>query len=123
MNEVFYFGCIKEPGHYLWTRHGHRIHHPSHPELPEDFPVRIHILDGGLLPPCKQEIEGQAALWFTDGWTIISFWDRSVDKRGACNSSFIVRGVHTFEEAVKRAREVFPSVWRRFTFEVRRSDQ
>jgi hypothetical protein len=121
MTDVFYFGCIQGPGHFLWSSESQRTRAGSR-GFPDDFPVEPCSLDGGLLGPMHYhgpEVEGQAAVWRGRGWTIISFWDRSVDKRGACNSSFVVRGTLSFDEAVTRAKAAFPNVWARFTFEVK----
>lgn len=112
----FYFGCWgKEAGHYLWTPRGNRTHDQL---LPADFPVAHHSLDGSLLPPRQPEAEGRATHVHVNGWTIISFWDRSGDSRGKSNSAFIARGLLTFEEIVGISRQMFPQIWQRFTFQV-----
>lgn len=53
-----------------------------------------------------------------DGWTALSFWDRSIDKRGACNSNYFAEGTFTFEEMVALAKERFPDRWACMKFEV-----
>jgi hypothetical protein len=116
-NESFYFGCWSEPGHFLYASNGRRIHE-RHSEFPKDFPVREHVLDGGLLGICQREDEGVAALSHIGKWTILSFWDRSIDSRGACNSNFIMRGKLEFDDAVKVAREKFPTIFARFKFPI-----
>jgi hypothetical protein len=126
--DLFYFGCWNEPGHHLWTRHRRFASGPD--ACPESFSNGKH-LDTGFCPKpgarsarneryySGPQTEGSAALHHLDGWTILSFWDRSVDKRGGCNSAFVVRGEHTFEDVVGLAKTWFPSVWARFKFEVR----
>lgn len=112
--ECLYFGCHDRPGHFLWVR-GWR-HVPNYNFM--NRWVYHHKIDGGLAPKGIDEREGVAALHHLDGWTVISFWDRSVDKRGACNSAFLVLGEMGFEDAVRVAREFWPDVWARFTFTV-----
>ena len=110
---VYYFGCIEHAGHYMW------LPGPSS-EYRGDF-LRTnpwgYEIDGGLCPAGK-EVEGQALLHHKDGWTALSFWDRSVDHRGKCNSSFLAEGKHSFDEMLAIAREHFPSVIARFKFPI-----
>jgi hypothetical protein len=113
-DDIYYFGCWREPGHFLRSREGVRHEH----NLPADFPCPLNMLDGGFLPPKLPDVQGRATCVHLNRWTILSFWDRSVDKRPGCNSAFIIRGYHTFSEAVRLAKERFPEVWGRFTFTV-----
>lgn len=114
MNDDFYFGCWNgKLGHYLYDSRGIARHRD-----PDCFPIRSTILDGGLLPPNKPQTEGVATLCHINEWTIISFWDRTVDKRGGCNSSFVMRGVYDFGSACCRAKAKFPDIWNRFTFPI-----
>lgn len=149
MAPVFYFGCVGVPGHY-WHQsvdgHAFGIRPPhgdgwvgpyGNPWRPKD---RGGLgIDGVLAPrvtvPTKADShggyrehgrtyeaeQGVAALHVVDGWTAIAFWDRSVDKRGACNSNFVTHDVVDFDEMVRRSRAAFPHVWARFPFEVRQA--
>lgn len=120
MGNAFYFGCRNhEAGHYLQDASGRGVYEDS---LPKDFPVKHHVLDAGLLPPYQareKQVEGLAQLAHIGGWTILAFWDRSVDKRYGCNSAFVFRGTLTFEETKAKAAAMFPKIWGRFTFEVK----
>ena len=110
---VFYFGCHREAGHYLW-RPGPSL---ASRRLPDDFPVDgPRVLDGGLLPPNQPETEGAVTHLWLNGWTILTFWDRSVDKRGKCNSSFLARGTYSFDAAKRLFEEQFPEIVSRFKF-------
>lgn len=53
MRNIFYFGCVGEPGHFLWDEHLRRYYGDEHPDLSIGFPCKIHILDGGLFPKSK----------------------------------------------------------------------
>jgi hypothetical protein len=116
MATVYYFGCIDTTGHYM---------HPSTPaqtleerravsELIYTNPWRANI-DSGLCP-VGPEIEGLAVLRQKDGWTVLSFWDRSVDHRGKSNSNFLAQGIFTFDEMIGLAQEHFPQVMKRLGF-------
>lgn len=116
---IYYFGCIKESGHYLWTRRGNRLYEHD-PDLKDHFPLQIHILDGGLIPPATWiHPQGHAFLAHINGWTVISFNDSSVDKRGGSCSAFVIQGIRTFENALAVSKRVYPEIFARFTFEVR----
>ena len=71
----------------------------------------------------RDETEGRALLTHGGGWTAVAFWDRSGDRRGASNTTFIVRGTLTFEQVIRVARHRWPSIWSRFTFEVVQVDE
>ncbi len=119
--KVFYFGCNKYPGHYMF-----RVAMNIDWEFLERNPWGLSI-DGGLCPgavkeiwrvPIEKQIEGAAHLHHKDDWTALSFWDRSIHKRSGCNSNFIAQGMFTFEEMLAIAREHFPGVMSRFTFPI-----
>lgn len=115
--EAYYFGCDRQAGHYWHTR-DRRTFYPDSKKFPEWFEYRI---DSGFCPgappasdPHRQftrpEREGEAALHHLDGWTILAFWDRSVDKRGKCNSAFAAKGQHSFAIMLAIAGAQFPWV-------------
>jgi len=110
---VFYHGCIREAGHFLWKSDDWQEYNP-----PADFPVPEGALDSYFLPPKLPQTEGRAVVWASAKWTILAFWDRSVDTRGGCNSAFIIEGRHDFDSAVAAAKSAFPKVWARFKFAV-----
>lgn len=116
---IFYFGCLRESGHYLWLPSGSRTVADYDQRLPVTFPCRLSTLDSGFLPPRAPQDEGVARIWQTDGWTILAFWDRSVDSRPGSNSAFVLEGDLSFEEATAAARGAYPEVWARLKFEVR----
>ncbi len=87
---------------------------------PESFPIAY--LDG-VFAPMKDRYnempQGVASLvrmnaQSSPGWTVISFWDRSGDKRAASNTSFVVVGNNwTFDQVVDHTRKQFPNIWKR----------
>lgn len=122
--EMFYFGPWGEPGHYLFNEHGTWAHKEEY-RIPWKWAI-----DGCLQPGCRPdgngryhhdgdpEIQGQALLHHKDGWTALSFWDRSVDTRFASNSNYFAEGIFTFEQMVEMARKRFADRWNRMKFEV-----
>lgn len=120
MSSVFYFGCWGAVGHYLWT--------PDRRWVRSAGPFADRDLDTPFCPSMTpdtrgrtptDQLEGVAALHHRDGWTVLSFWDRSVDSRGGSHSTYVLEGTHAFDDAVRLAREAFPAVWARYSFDVR----
>jgi hypothetical protein len=120
--KMLYFGALGDLGHYFYSQEGGRIHDYPHPDVP------WKEVDGGLCPgsvpgdhysrSCP-EVVGEALLHHKDGWTALSFWDRTIDTRPASNSNFFAEGTFTFEEMVELAKTRFPERWSRMKFEVR----
>ena len=117
--ETYFFGCWKEGGHY-WC-------HPTNPHMRESeiekrVPARLRIIDGVFCPGhvdgdayrrSRPEVEGEALLTHVDGWTVLGWWDRSVDRRGACNSNIVVRGTRSFAEMLFIGEMQMPHVMKR----------
>ncbi len=106
--EVLYFGCIGDAGHYV---HGTLSHGNYRKALPSSIYPKI---DSGFLPR-EQQRQGQAQLCKLDGWTFITFWDRTVDTRPGSNSAFLAEGDFSFDEVCAFAADRFPLVWKRIT--------
>lgn len=108
--KILYFGCIPsmgEVGHYMWKASGEKDW-----DLIRGNPWGYKV-DGGLCP------KGPGALRHCkDGWTCISFWDRSGDQRPGSNSNFLVQGEFSFAEMVALGRQQFPAVFARIKFEI-----
>ena len=66
----------------------------------------------------RDETEGRAFVTRLNGLTVLAFWDRSGDERGASNTAFICPGTLTFAQIVRVARFAWPGVWSRFHFAV-----
>lgn len=127
---MFYFGPWDQAGHYLFHEGGGGVYRD---EERGTLPWHEYSPDGGidcvLQPGCYRdrgghwrhgrEVEGEALLHHKNGWTALSFWDRSVDERGGCNSTYFAEGIFTFAEMVEMAKARFAERWNRMKFEVR----
>jgi hypothetical protein len=129
---MIYFGCVNESGHYLFRPD---LRNPGRETQQELHTAGIFPkCDGGFCPgtefdekrlwrrpddqPEGLQPEGLAKITHLNSYTILSFWDRSVDSRKNSCSVFIEFGTWTFEEMVKEAKRVFPTIWERYTFKV-----
>jgi hypothetical protein len=126
-SEMFYFGPLYESGHYMYRENGQTVYSEDR----KDIPWQGWDIDGKLQPGCfvdrgrwdhrGPENEGEALLHHKDGWTALSFWDRTIDTRYGCNSTYIAEGILTFEQMVELAKARFPKRWGMMKFEVRLS--
>ena len=129
MPKMFYFGPWDRPGHYLLNERGSSVWREE-----RVIPWTLGQLDGGLQPhfascvktasrpdrlcSCPSGREGPALLHHKAGWTALAFWDRSVDRRGACCSVYMAEGTFTFDEMVAMAKERFAYRWSKMPFAV-----
>lgn len=110
----YYGGCIGQAGHCIFDIHG-QAHY-------RNLPIPWESWDGPLQPK-HTGIEGQALIHYKreEGgpiWTCLSFWDRTVDKRGNSSSNFFADSHLSFADALADAREHWPDIFRRFPFEI-----
>lgn len=126
---MFYFGPWDRAGHYFFDERGRNIDVYKIAGFPFGHRGDRVMVDGRLQPGSpdpndrlrrrtRPEIEGEALLHHVNGWTALCFWDRSVDKRGACNSNYFAEGNFSFEEMVAMAKTRFAQRWDRMGFEV-----
>lgn len=107
-----FFGCIDRPGHYWFDESlAHIWRSPEELALPK--------IDTGYCPKeSGYQTNGEARLVYENGYTILAFWDRSVDSRPGGNAAFVQEGKHDFVEMLRMAGEKFPTVMPRFGFPI-----
>lgn len=111
--KAFYFGCRDQSGHYLYDSNGQELFMSPH----DSGPFSAKRLDGGFCPTGHQD-EGVAKLTHEAGFTVLAFWDRSVDKRPGSHSTFVFEGAMSFQEAVELASRYFPRITARYNFAI-----
>lgn len=52
--------------------------------------------------------QGRGFIHYVDGWTVISWWDRSEDRRGGCCAVFLIEARCGWADALAAARAAFP---------------
>lgn len=102
---MYFFGCGDEKGHFLHDQEGRKVWEEN------VLPFRYTILDGGLLN--QPEDERRLFLSVINGWTVLGKWDRTVDKRGACNCSFVAEGIYNIFQMQELAEKHFSKLWTR----------
>lgn len=123
---MYYFGCIGQPGHYLWENESRKLWFG---DLPEDFPrawrfkeshgaEREYVQESRIAPNAYGE-QGLASTQHCEKWTCVSFPDRTIDHRPNCVSAFLERGNLSYVEILRIAQIEFPNVIRRFDFEIK----
>lgn len=109
---IYYFGCWSDIGHHWRATDGRIADPPRQPFGPVDARYAPRAASGAEAP------EGAAALLHLQGWTLLAFWDRSIDGRPGSNSAFLADATLGFEEMTVVARAAYPRVWARYAFAV-----
>jgi hypothetical protein len=112
MSIWLFFGCgPRENGHYLLTQSGEKLFaYGSHPNAW----LRSMCWDGNLAPqpePAPESLIYRAAFSRLGGWgySALSWWDRSADKRGKSNSTILAPSLTIEPEAMlAEAQQRFP---------------
>lgn len=115
--KVYFFGCWDGVGHYLFES---RYNRPSFESIPWGTDI-----DGGLAPAGVKQRQGVAELHHKDGWTALSWWDRSIDHRSNSNAAILAEGTHNYDEMIQLGKDHFPEIMGRFEYpliEVQRPD-
>lgn len=116
--KVYYFGCAKP-----FSRGGHYLY--AYPWADIDLPYKNWGYIDGNYAPVKnpwqknwysrdEEAQGLCSVTHQDGETLIAFWDRTGDKRGACNSAFLIDKIVDFKEGIELAQTSWPQLFKRF---------
>lgn len=108
-----YFGCRSSggAGHYLSSPRG---------DAPRQWD-RLNTFDGKLAPQPERELY-LAALSRLGGWNLsaLSWWDRSVDRRGQSNSIIFAPSLDIAPDTMlAEAQRIFPWVFARLPQQVR----
>lgn len=112
--EPLYFGCLHGAGHYVFGMVDGSLISMGY----GDWYRWVRQLDGLLPPRDRPQVEGEATLSYIHGYSILAFWDRSVDDRPGSNAMFLIPGVLEFEDALANALLLFPGVFDRFKFPI-----
>jgi hypothetical protein len=123
---MYYFGPWARPGHYFFYETGTVVLAAERRQVPWN-----NRIDGVLQPGCVFEFgewrsrgtqpEGEALLHHKDGWTALSFWDRTIDTRLRCSSTYVAEGIFTFDAMVQMAKARFAVRWNKMAFPVRQA--
>jgi hypothetical protein len=119
----FYFGCGQEAGHYLFDANGNKTQHWGDPSLHSLKQALAHF--DAVLPPLSRD-KFVAPLYVASFSTLgglrycaLSWWDCSVDKRPASNSTVFAPGLDWEPaELLTTAMEKMPWVFSRLPREL-----
>jgi hypothetical protein len=116
---AYYFGCWRDVGHYFFGPHMARLGRDERAEsiVPWGYGVE-KLANKWSRRHIDPETEGLALLHHLDGWTALAFPDFSVDSRGGSKSVFVFEAILDYDAALARARELFPEVFERYSFEI-----
>lgn len=119
----YFFGVLQQVGHYWHPAEVHTQNFVDYRPAGCPWGDYSRQIDGTLCRPMlggrkrgeevgkEDQVEGLAWLHVKDGWTALSYWDRSgPDTRFGCNSNFIAEGLFDFKQMLELARKHFPTV-------------
>lgn len=100
--EVFYFGCADHRSGHFWFQSG---------MIPWKEPLSLAAekIDGRFAPRNTSKA-GVCTLTYLEGWSILAWWDYSVDKRPGSNSALVAKGTHSFDQMMLLLNSEFPNV-------------
>jgi hypothetical protein len=81
-------------------------------ELDGALAVAPDIVVYGTIP-CDEQPQGRCCLHHKDGWTALSFWDRTGDVRHGSSSTIVARGTFGIAEMLERFKTELPRLWER----------
>jgi hypothetical protein len=109
---MLYFGCKGDKGHCLWTWDGSPAR--RYEAILKDAGLYPKV-DSGFCPQNNGQRQGEYLLIHINGWTILAWWDRTVDTRPGSHSTFLKHGTWTAEEMLHWAWELHSEVMLRQT--------
>lgn len=122
---AYFMGVWPSPsgqvGHYCRLPNGMHVDYRQHLKTPwggqhdalGDGPPQDAAWGPRKYGTHPNQTEGVARVLVDRGWTLLTCWDRSADKRGGCHASFAFAAVLTPDAALAEARTRFPGVWAR----------
>lgn len=110
MKHLYYFGCIKDRGHYWFGPNCEQSSHAryiqsNHPEINRAL---ISNIDG-ICPPVEYQ-PGYNVITIADMIVIVSWWDNTVDHRPGSSSTFMGINYKDANDVLFAAAKYFPSV-------------
>lgn len=133
---ILFYGCWTSPdghsdtGHYFRAKNGDRLSSGQRWRTLESLVPWGLKVDGFLAPRTTngaQAVNGivgyhQAISWVDcpgeEAWSLISWWDNSVDDRPGSNCAFMVNRRASLREILAEARDAFPQIFLRFKYPI-----
>lgn len=118
---VYYFGVARgQTGHYCYDRtyscpNNYAVRTPwvDVPYAPlGEWAARLALYGTGNIKQ-NEQVEGVRHHVTDQGWTLLSWWDRSAHERHGSHSTFAIQGEYQADEAEAIARTAFPAVFQR----------
>jgi hypothetical protein len=110
---VAFFGCWEQAGHFLHDASGRNLQSFG-PFIPESLDT-VFIRDEG-----RPREAGFTTITCFKDYTVMAFWDNTVDRRPGSNGAFIIEApALNRRECWEAAEKVFPQIVKRLEGRVR----
>ena len=116
--EAYYFGCWDDSGHY-WHTSPLKQYLPGR-KIDERVPLQLRRgkIDSRFCPgvvdgenyKSRSEAVGEGRLTHVEGWTVLGWWDRSIDSRPGSNSNIVAMGTWDYTVMIAIADAQFPTI-------------
>jgi hypothetical protein len=112
LKKLYYFGCLKVAGHFLYENSsGHEVS-ARRIDIPGfEINQRLDVPDG-IFPP-GSKVQGKYLESLVPPLRIVAWWDYTGDERGGSNSNLIGFNYRNAEEMLDDAIKLFPTVMKR----------
>ncbi len=114
---VYYYGCWDNCFNSFYLPDGDELSLGDHGQLKEllahDGISIFDIGDSRLVGDLPRGAEGQAHLFHMNGWTYVTFWNKSYDSRNGNHSDFFTQGIWDFDTMCRIARQEYPMLWKK----------
>jgi hypothetical protein len=108
---VYYFGCGLRAGHWWYAPQKEGRMWQPNSAVADAMRTVFPRIDGNYCP--DGDVPGEAKLTRVRGWTVLAWWDRSVDMRGGSNSVIVADRSLDFDQMIALLAIHFPEVSKR----------
>jgi hypothetical protein len=113
---VYYFGCGRRVGHWWYLPNpagAQTLWWGSSAAAASAMRTVFPDIDADYAPRTKRFVEGQAKLTHIRGWTVLAWWDNSVDHRPNSNSAIVANRTLDYDQMLSLLAVQFPEVLQR----------
>ncbi len=113
---VYYYGCWDSRCNSYYLPDGDQLSSRDHDQLKEllvSDGLSIFTIGDRLVTNLPVRAEGQAHLLYMNGWTYLTFPNKSYDPRDGNHSDFFTQGIWDLDTMCRIARQEYPMIWKK----------
>jgi len=113
---VYYYGCWDSRCNSFYLPDGGQLSPRDHDQLKELLVrdcLSIFTIGDRLMTDLPVSAEGRAHLFHMNGWTYLTFPNKSYDPRDGNHSDFFTQGIWDFDTMCRIAQQEYPMIWKK----------